>query len=97
VISLRKYEVVFIVKPMEEEATNEVIAKFENLVKNNGGSIEKVDRWGKRRMAYEIKELNEGFYVLFNITAEPKAIAELDRVMKITDEIVKHMILKVDE
>lgn len=94
---MRKYEVMFIVKPAEEEATNAVIAKFENLVKNNGGNIEKIDRWGKRRLAYEIKDFAEGYYCIFYVTGEPALVAELDRVMKITDEILKHMIIKEDE
>ncbi|MCX7779422.1 MAG: 30S ribosomal protein S6 [Negativicutes bacterium] len=94
---MRKYEVIFIVKLMEEEAINEVVAKFENLIKNNGGNVEKIDRWGKKRLAYEIKDVNDGYYVLFNITAEPKTVAEIDRVMKITDEILKHMIIKLDD
>jgi len=94
---VRKYEVIFIVKPVDEETINGVITKFENLVKNNGGNIDKIDRWGKKRLAYEVKDFTEGFYCLFYITAEPKVVAELDRVMKITDEILKHMIVKVDE
>ncbi len=95
---MRKYEVMYIIKPLEEEATNAVIAKFENLVNNNGGNVEKIDRWGKKRLAYEVKkDFMEGFYVLMHFNAEPKAVAELDRVMKITDEILKHMIIKEDE
>ena len=94
---MRKYELVSIIKPLEEEATNEVIAKFENLIKNQGGNIDKIDRWGKKRLAYEIKDMNDGYYCLFYFTAEPKVVAELDRVLKITDEIIKHMIVKEDE
>ncbi len=94
---MRKYEVMYIVKPLEEEATNAVIEKFENLIKNNGGNIEKTDRWGKKRLAYELKDFVEGYYVVVNFTAEPGVVAELDRVMKITDEILKHMIVKEDE
>ena len=94
---MRKYEVIFIVKPAEEEATNAVIAKFENLIKNTGGNIEKVDRWGKRRLAYEVKDFMEGFYCLISFTAEPKTVFELDRVMKITDDLLKHMIIKEEE
>ncbi len=94
---MRKYEVIFIVKPVEEDILNGVITKFENIVTTNGGSIDKIDRWGKKRLAYPVKDLNEGFYCLFYITAEPKVVAELDRVMKITDEILKHMIVKEDE
>lgn len=94
---MRKYEVMFIVKPAEEEAINAVIAKFENLIKNNGGNIDKIDRWGKRRLAYEVKDFIEGYYTIFYFTAEPKVVFELERVMKITDEILKHMVVKEDE
>jgi len=87
----------FIVKPAEEEALNNVVTKFENLLQANGATVEKVDRWGKRRLAYEVKEHAEGYYYLMFFSAEPKVIAELDRVMKITDEILKHMIIKEDE
>lgn len=83
---MRKYEVIFIVKPMEEDATNAVIEKFSNLIQNNGGTIDKEDRWGKKRLAYEIKDCTEGYYCLFNVTCEPACVAECDRVMKITDE-----------
>ena len=94
---LRKYEVIFIIRSMEEEATNAVIDKFSKLIAANGGKITKEDRWGKRRLAYEIKKEAEGFYVLFYVTCEPKCVAECDRVMKITDEILKHMIVRSDE
>lgn len=94
---MRKYEIMFIVKPMEEEATNAVIAKFETLIANNGGTVEKVDRWGKKRLAYEIKDFSEGFYCLVYFTGESNTVFELERVMKITDEILKFMIVKEDE
>ncbi|MBR3622816.1 MAG: 30S ribosomal protein S6 [Selenomonadaceae bacterium] len=94
---MRQYEVIFIVKPMEEEATNAVVAKFQKLIANNGGTIDKEDRWGRKRLAYEIKEETEGYYVLFYVTAEPACVNECDRVMKITDEILKHMIVRADE
>lgn len=94
---MRKYEVIFIVKPLEEEPTNAVIEKFEKLITDNGGSIDKVDRWGKKRLAYEIKDSLDGYYCLFYITAAPAVINEVDRVMKITDEILKHMIVKEEE
>lgn len=91
---MNKYEVMYIVKPLEEEATEAVIAKFEALVAANGGTVEKVDRWGKKRLAYEVKDFMEGFYVLMYFSAPAAAIAELDRIMKITDEMLKHMIIK---
>lgn len=94
---MRKYEVIFIVKPLEEEATNAVIEKFENLITTNGGTVDKVDRWGKKRLAYEIKDMLDGYYCLFYVTAEPAVVAEVDRLMKINDDILKHMIVKEEE
>lgn len=82
---------------MEEEATNAVIEKFSTLITNNGGTIENEDRWGKKRLAYEIKDCVDGYYCLFNFKAEPACVFELDRVMKITDDVLKHMIIKEDE
>lgn len=94
---MRKYEIMFIVKPLEEEATNAVITKFENLINNNGGQVEKIDRWGKKRLAYIVKDFAEGFYVLVNFTSVPETILELDRIMKITEDILKFMIIRIDE
>ena len=93
----RKYEVIFIVKPMEEEATNAVCEKFTKLIADNGGTVDKEDRWGKRHLAYEIKDNTEGYYDLLYVTAEPACMKECDRVMKITDELLKHMIVRADE
>ncbi len=94
---MRKYEVIFIVKPLEEEQTNAVIEKFKKLITDNGGTIDNEDRWGKKRLAYEIKDCAEGYYDLLYVTAEPACVAECDRVMKITDELLKHMIVRADE
>ena len=94
---MRKYEVIFIVKPLEEDATNAVIEKFSKLIVDNCGTIDKEDRWGKKRLAYEIKDCIEGYYCLLYVTAEPACVAEVDRVMKITEELLRHMIVKRDE
>lgn len=94
---MRKYEVVFILRLAEEEATNAVVSKFETLITNQGGEVEKIDRWGKKRLAYEIKDVTDGYYVLINFAAEPPVVKELDRVAKITEEVLKHMVVKLDE
>ncbi len=94
---MNKYEVMFIVKPAEEEAVEAVVAKFDNLIKTNGGAIDKIDRWGKRRLAYEIKDFNEGVYFVVYFTAAAGVVAELERVMKITDEILRHMVVKQED
>ena len=94
---MRKYEILFIIRPLDEETTNAVVEKFSKLIVANGGKIEKEDRWGKRRLAYEIKKESEGYYVLFYTECDPDCVDECDRVMKITDEVLKHMIVRCDE
>ena len=91
---MNKYEVMFIVKPAEEEATNAVIEKVEALIARVGGTVEKVDRWGKRRLAYAVKKFTDGFYVLINFEGAPAEIKEIDRVLKINDEVLRHLIVK---
>ena len=93
----KAYEIMYIVKPIEEEAFEAIVAKFENLITANGGNVEKTDRWGKRRLAYEIQDLQEGLYVLMTFEAEAATVKELDRVMKITDEVMRHMIIRKGE
>jgi len=85
------------VKPAEEEAVEAVAAKFESLITSNGGTVDKIDRWGKRRLAYEIKDFNEGIYFVVYFTAPASVVAELERVMKITDEILRHMVVKQED
>ena len=91
---MNKYEVMVIVKPAEEEVTNATIEKVEALIARVGGTVEKVDRWGKRRLAYPVKKFTDGFFTLVNFEAAPAEIKEIDRVLKITDEILRHMIVK---
>ena len=94
---MRKYEIVYIVRALEDDAINAVIDKFNKLIVANGGTIDKEDRWGRKHLAYDIKKESEGYYVLLNITSDAACVKECDRVMKITDEILKHMIVRVDE
>jgi len=94
---VKKYEVVFILKQLEEETIEANIVKFETLLTNSGAVIEEINRWGKRRLAYEIKKHREGFYTIVTFSAEPKAVFELERVMKITDDVLKYMVINLDE
>ena len=92
---MKAYEIMYIVKPVEVEEFEAVVSKFNKLITDNGGKVEKTDRWGKKRLAYEIQDLNEGLYVLVTFSAEPACVKELDRVMKIsTDFILRHMIIR---
>jgi len=95
---LRKYEVVFVLRPdLDEEKNAAVVDKFQSLIESHGGEITKLDKWGKRRLAYEVKDFREGFYILVKMNAETKVAAELDRVFKITDEVLRHIIVREDE
>ncbi len=93
---MRAYELMYILKVVEEEAIDALVTKFDNIILS-GGTIEKTDRWGKKRLAYPIQDIPDGYYVLVNFNAEPATIKELDRVMKITDEVLRHMIIKKGE
>lgn len=94
---MNTYEVMYIVKPIDDEALEALVTKFDNLINGNGGTVEKTDRWGKWRLAYEIKDFLEGVYVLVTFNAEAKTVKELDRVMKISDDILRHMIIRKGE
>ena len=91
-----RYEMMFIIRPLEHRELEITINKVVGLV-NEAGTVIKLDNWGKKRLAYEIQDLNEGLYVLVTFTAEPAAVKELDRVMKITDEVLRHMIIRKGE
>jgi len=98
VSGLRKYEVVYVIRPdLDEEETTSVIDRFTDLVTKQGGEMIKIDKWGKRRLAFEVKDFREGFYVIMHIDAEPQVADELDRVFKITDSIIRHIIVREEE
>lgn len=89
---MRKYELMYIIRPdVEQEAVQALVEKFQGVI-SNGGEITKHEVMGKRRLAYEIKKLREGIYVLVNFTAEPAVVAELDRQLKIADEVIRHLV-----
>lgn len=91
---MRSYELVFILNAdMEDEATEAAVNKFTGLIEKNGGELVKVDKWGKRRLAYPINKRNEGYYVLVNFKAEPAVSHEVERVLRITDEVIRHMVI----
>ena len=91
------YEVVYILDPaMGEEAIAAMVAKFKTMAEARG-TVAEVDEWGKRRLAYPINDLNEGYYVLMPLTADAAFPAELDRVLRITDGVMRSMIVCKDE
>ncbi|OKP81539.1 30S ribosomal protein S6 [Paenibacillus helianthi] len=89
---MRKYEVMYIIRPdIEQEAVQAAVEKFQGII-SNGGEITKHDVQGKRRLAYEIKKFRDGVFVLVNFTAEPAVVTELERLMKISDEVIRYLI-----
>ena len=94
---MAKYETMLITSAaLDEEASAALVGKFKSLIEANG-TIDSIDEWGKRRLAYPINDLNEGHYVLMTFTAAPALPAELDRVLKITEGVMRSMIICKDE
>lgn len=95
---MRGYEVLYIIRPdLEEEKVQEVVDKFKNLLETQGATVSNVDKWGKRRLAYEVKDRREGIYVQMNFKAESGVSAELERVLRITDDVIRYLIVKEGE
>ncbi|MCR8658492.1 30S ribosomal protein S6 [Paenibacillus endoradicis] len=91
---MRKYEVMYIIRPdVEQEAVQALVEKFNGVI-SNGGEVTKSDVIGKRRLAYEINKLREGHFVLVQFTATAEIVNELDRVMKIADEVIRSLIVR---
>ena len=95
---MNKYEVLYVIDAgMEDQARSELIAQFGELMTNNGATVEKVDEWGKRRLAYPINFKNEGYYVLVNFTAAPEFPRELERIFEINENIMRYLVTRVEE
>ncbi len=91
-----KYEALYIINPtLGEEDTAALVERFKALVEAEGTLIS-VDEWGKRRLAYPIEDLNEGYYVLMTFEAKPEFPAELDRIFKITENVMRSLITVVE-
>ena len=91
-----KYEVLYIIDPAQgEEGIAALVEKFKALVEANG-TLTSIDEWGKRRLAYPVNDLMEGYYVLMTFDAKPELPAELDRVFKITEGIMRSLIIDVE-
>ncbi len=95
---MRAYEMMLIYSPqLDDEGLDAAIERTKTLIANNGGEVEKVDKWGKRRFAYEIDKMTEGFYVVMDFKAEGSVTAEIERVLKITEEVVRYLLVRKGE
>lgn len=96
---MRSYELMYILRPdLTAEAIEAAKERVKTIVAETGGEFEReADGWGKRRLAYEINDFNEGYYVLSYFKGQPETVRELDRVMKISEDFMRHLILRMDE
>ena len=92
---MKAYELLFIIAPSTDEETRaNTMNRIQGVIASAEGSVDNVDEWGKRKLAYEINGLTDGVYTLIDFHADPAEVAELDRVLRISDVVVRHMIVK---
>lgn len=95
---MNSYELLYIIKPtVEEEARAALIARFADIVKNDNGEVENIDEWGMRKLAYAIDYISEGYYVLMNFKANADLPAELERNLKISEDVMRFMVVRKEE
>ncbi|WP_409252414.1 30S ribosomal protein S6 [Bacillus sp. SCS-153A] len=95
---MRKYEVMYIIRPnVDDETKKAVVERFDNVLTSNGAEIVESKEWGKRRLAYEINDFRDGYYQLVKIQSNNEAVSEFDRLAKISDDIIRHIVIKEEE
>ena len=94
----RIYEELFIVKPdVPEEEIDAFVEQMRGVVSTSGGTVDKVEKWGKRKLAYRVEKYREGSYVLFQFTAEPGSVKEFERRLRVSDMVLKFITVRIDE
>lgn len=94
---LRHYELVVIIRPeVADDAVDGIVDDISKLISRNGGAVDEVDRWGKRKLAYPIKRLLEGYYVLFRCKMKPSSGKGLEASLRISEEVLRHLLVKLD-
>lgn len=92
---MRQYEVMVILAPdLEERTVAPSLETFLNVIRNSGGTVENMDLWGRRRLAYEIDKHGDGIYVVIDLTATPEAVAELDRQLNLNESVLRTKVLR---
>jgi len=81
---------------LNEDSTNSLIEKFKSVITDRGGEVQEIERWGKRRLAYPIEHRKEGYYVIMYFTADPSAVQEMERLLKITTGVLRHIVIRKD-
>jgi small subunit ribosomal protein S6 len=95
---MRIYEELFIIKPdAAEEEADQFVEQMRSVVTNTGGTVDKIDKWGKRKLAYRVDKYREGSYVLFQFTAAPEAVKEFERRLRVSDLVIKFLTVRIDQ
>ncbi|MFC0525967.1 30S ribosomal protein S6 [Pontibacillus salicampi] len=95
---MRNYEIMYIIRPnIDEESQKSVIERFNNVLTENGAEIKETEEVGKRRLAYEINDFRDGFYVVVKFDGDREAINEFDRLAKYSDDIIRHIAVREDD
>ncbi len=95
---MRHYETIYIISPeLPDEDIAAVVDKFRAIIEDGGGTMVKVEDWGRRRLAYEVKKFHKGYYVLFDYGATPAAVAEMERNFKIDERVIRYLTVLLDE
>lgn len=95
---MKRYETIYIINPnLDADSLGEVVAKFSDLIKRLKGYIVKVNEWGKKKLAYEVRLFDKGYYILVDFCGLPEMVKELERNLKLDDRILKYLTVKIDE
>ena len=93
----RDYELGFILNPeVSEEQNSSILERIQQIVNSNDGQVVRINQWGRRRLAYPIQHQRDGFYVFFDMILTPETVSELDRNLKVTEEVLRHIIIRRD-
>ncbi|GAC1567850.1 MAG: hypothetical protein NVS3B14_15150 [Ktedonobacteraceae bacterium] len=93
----RDYELGFILNPeVSEEQSGSILERIQQIVTNHDGQVVRINQWGRRRLAYPIEHQRDGFYVFFDMILTPETVSELDRTLKVTEEVLRHIIIRRD-
>jgi small subunit ribosomal protein S6 len=88
----------YIIRPnIEDEAKKALVERFNNVLSENGAEVTEAKEWGKRRLAYEINDFRDGYYMLLQVNAAAEAVQEFDRLAKISEDIIRHIVLKKED
>ena len=95
---MRRYETIFIASPtLTDEQSDELVKQYEGIIAEQGGELLKTDKWGRKKLAYEVQKFSEGYYTLFEMNAGPSLIAELERRFRNNDAVIKFLSVRMDE